>query len=139
MFACIDDTTSGLSVYDEAIREADRHKWIESQKRGRDLGVQALRDWFHNYWKGYCRCRRLEHVEGEQHWQEFGAESFGHLRRTQASNDALLSSIMNRIRSGEENLTIIVWAQGSGQPVERVLEILAVIDVNEARLDPLDV
>ena len=53
MFACIDDTTSGLSVYDEAIREADRHKWIESQKRGRDLGVQALRDWFHNYWKGY--------------------------------------------------------------------------------------
>ena len=35
---------TALSVYEEAVREADRHKWIESQKQGRDLGKVAVRE-----------------------------------------------------------------------------------------------
>lgn len=139
MCADIDEAAPSLSVYEEAIHEADRHKWIESQKRGCDLGVQALRDWVRDYWKGYCRCRRLEHVEGKRQWREFGIESFGHLRRVRIPNDGLFSRILDHIRSGAENLNIITWAHHSGQPVEQVLEILTVVDVNEARLEPLAV
>ncbi len=31
------------------IQEIDRHKWIESQKAGRDLGEDAVFDWVYRY------------------------------------------------------------------------------------------
>ena len=31
------------------IQEIDRHKWIESQKAGRDLGEDAVFDWVFRY------------------------------------------------------------------------------------------
>ena len=31
------------------IREIERHKWIESQKAGRDLGEEAVFDWVMHY------------------------------------------------------------------------------------------
>jgi len=31
------------------IQEIDRHKWIESQKAGRDLGEEAVFDWVMKY------------------------------------------------------------------------------------------
>lgn len=139
MCADIDEAMTCLSVYDEAIREADRHKWIESQKRGHDLGRQAIREWVRVHWNGYCRCRRLEHVEGKRQWREFGDESFGHLRRVHIPHDVLFNRILDRIRAGDENLDIIMWALRTDQPVDRVLEILTVIDVNDARLAPWDV
>jgi hypothetical protein len=30
-------------------REIERHKWIESEKAGRDLGVDAMIDWIVKY------------------------------------------------------------------------------------------
>ncbi len=30
-------------------REIDRHKWIESEKAGRDLGTDAVIDWILKY------------------------------------------------------------------------------------------
>lgn len=30
-------------------REIERHKWIESEKAGRDLGVEAVIDWIMKY------------------------------------------------------------------------------------------
>lgn len=37
--------------------EADRHKWLESEKAGKDLGGKALEEWkrkhsqdFHDHW-----------------------------------------------------------------------------------------
>ena len=65
------------SIYDDALREAQRHKWIESQKQGRDLGEQAIRDWFRKHWRSYCRHRRVEHLRGRQRWAEFDDDAFG--------------------------------------------------------------
>lgn len=33
-----------------ALREADKFKWIESQRAGHDLGEAAIHDWFTTYW-----------------------------------------------------------------------------------------
>lgn len=33
-----------------ALQEADRYKWIESQKAGKDLGEKAIYDWFKQHW-----------------------------------------------------------------------------------------
>ena len=37
------------------LREIDRHKWIESQKAGRDLGEDAVFDWVMNYAEDFRR------------------------------------------------------------------------------------
>lgn len=34
----------------DALDEADRYKWIESQKYGHDMGEKAILDWFKNNW-----------------------------------------------------------------------------------------
>jgi len=124
-----------VSLYEEAHAEALRHKWIESQKHGRDLGESAIRDWYRRYWATYCRCCRVEHVEGNRRWREFGDEDFGHLYSLIVQGDLLTDRILDRIYAGFENLTIINWAMDWGLPMERVLDLLIQVDVNRARLD----
>lgn len=125
------------SIYDEALREAHRHKWIESQKQGRDLGEQAIRDWFRKHWRSYCRHRRIEHLRGRQRWAEFDDDAFGRVDSLDASEDCLVDRVLDRVYAGYENLEIINWAIDWGLPTHRVVEILAQLDVNHARFDPL--
>ncbi len=35
-------------------REIERHKWIESEKAGRDLGSEAVIDWILKYADVFC-------------------------------------------------------------------------------------
>ena len=37
------------SLIQQQIKEMDRHKWIESEKAGCDLGQQAMLDWAENF------------------------------------------------------------------------------------------
>ena len=50
-----------LSIYTDCRAEADRFKWIESEKAGRDLGEGAIKRWVQDHWWGYLRARWLEH------------------------------------------------------------------------------
>lgn len=125
------------SVYSEALAEAEKHKWIESQKHGRDLGDVALKDWFRKHWLPYCRCKRLEHVEGQQRWQEFAAHEFGQVYELILDGDLLLDRILDRMEHGFDNLEIINWAFDWNLPMRRVLELLEMIDINRARLEPI--
>lgn len=42
--------------------EIQRHKWIESEKAGRDLGYEAVRQWISKYaklfWEAACKSGR---------------------------------------------------------------------------------
>jgi len=124
------------SLYAEAVQEAERHKWIESQKHGSDLGEHAIKEWYRVHWPGYCRCKRLEHVCGRRCWAEFEEETFGQLYSLIIEGDLLVDRILDRLDYGEENLEIIIWAFVWGLPVRRVVDILEQIDVNRARLEP---
>lgn len=125
-----------LSLYDEGQREAERHKWIESQKRGVDVGESGLAEWYQRYWFLYCRNRRLEHVCGDRPWREFAVEEFGLIERLLHEKDLLLELILDRARCGKENLDIILWAREWGLPMDRVVAILEQMDLNRGRLDP---
>ena len=125
-----------MSLYAEAVKEAERHKWIESQKHGRDLGEDAIRDWYRNYWNRFCRWRRMEHLQGTRRWREFGDDDFGQLHVLIVTGDLLVDRILDRVYAGHENLNIINWALRWGLPMERVIRILAQLDVNRAHLDP---
>jgi hypothetical protein len=129
--------TQIASIYEEALREAQRHKWIESQKHGRDLGEQAIRDWFRKHWRCYCRHRRLEHVRGRRRWAEFDDEPSSQIDAMITADDILVDRVLDRVYAGYENLDIINWAIDWGLPTNRVVEILARLDVNRARFEPL--
>ena len=109
------------SLYDEARHEAERHKWIESERHGHDLGDYAIRQWYQQHWLKYCRMRRLEHLRGMRRWREFDDQAFGCLYTLIVRGDLLLDRILDRMDSGYENLCIINWAFEWGLNMERVL------------------
>ncbi len=118
------------------MQEAERHKWIESQKHGRDLGDPAIQDWYRRHWHGYCRCKRIEHVLGRRCWREFEEDAFGQLYALIVTGDLLLDRVLDRVDFGDENLDLILWAIEWGLPVRRVVMLLELININRARLEP---
>lgn len=126
-----------LSVRHEGWQEALRHKWIESKLAGYDLGKAALKDWFRRHWLPFCRVKRLEHVEGQQRWEEFAEHEFAQVFEMILDGDLLLDRILDRMEHGRDNLEIINWALDWDMPMPRVLELLEMIDINRARLEPL--
>jgi hypothetical protein len=129
------------SVYVEGEQEALRYKWIESEKAGCDLGEPAIRRWVQNHWWGYLRARWLEHLQGKRFWVELDRGDFGLLLREFHANALLLDRILDRLKAGQENLDIILWAHNWGIGPQPVLQILEALDINSRRLahrfDPL--
>jgi hypothetical protein len=122
------------SVYAEGEQEALRYKWIESEKAGCDLGESAIRRWVKEHWWGYLRARWLEHLQGKRFWVELDRGDFGLLQRRFQDDTLLLDRILDRLKSGQENLDIIVWAQDWHIAMGSVLEILEALDINSRRL-----
>ena len=130
------DAAPAMSLYERAYREAERHKWLESERNGYDVGDGAIRDWYSKQWPRFCRTCQLQHVAGRVRWDQFDPATFGTLHEAIARGDLLADRILDRIDAGWENLTILLWAREWGLPMKAVLTILERIDVNRARLDP---
>jgi hypothetical protein len=124
------------SLHDDSLHEAHRFKWIESQKAGCDLGEQAIRSWVQQHWSGYLRARWIEHLEGVTFWTELGKSDFGLLKRTfeQDQQAVLFDRIIDRLKAGQENLHIILWAIDWRIDMDLVIRILEEIDINGKRL-----
>jgi hypothetical protein len=125
-----------LSVHDQGALEALRHKWIESEKAGRDLGDAAIVGWIRQHWNGFLRARWIEHLQGRAFWIELDHDDFGLLQRWYRDSD-LLDDILARLKRGEENLTIINWAIDEALPMEDVIDILETLDINSRRIECL--
>lgn len=125
-----------LSLHEEGLIEAERHKWIESQKRGADAGESALSEWYQRYWSIYCRRKCLEHLKGSRNWREFASADFGLIERLYLKHGLLLELILDRAFCGMENLDLIQWSLDWGLPGDRLIDILEQLDLNRARLDP---
>ena len=123
-----------LSLYDHYQDEAKKHKWIESEKAGHDLGERAIEEWKNNYWLKWCRARWLEHLEGSIRWKELDPEQFGVLVREYSGNKLLRDRVLDRIREGWENLEILQWAISWGIDIAEVTSILSLLDMNSCRL-----
>lgn len=122
------------SVYDECEKEIQRYKWIESEKAGCDLGEAAIRRWVKEHWWGYLRARWLEHLQGRRFWVELDRGDFGLLLREFHDNTLLLDRILDRLKAGQENLDIIVWALTWNIDPDPVMRILEALDINSRRL-----
>src|SRR4051812_17196887 len=117
-------------------KEAQRYKWIESEKAGRDLGEWAIRCWVRQHWNGFLREKWLEHLEGRTFWIELDHDDFGLLQRS-FQDSSLIGEIVRRLKSGQENLDILNWAIDRALPMAEVLETLETLDINSRRIECL--
>jgi hypothetical protein len=116
---------------EEARQEAERFKWIESERAGRDLGEEAIRQWIARHWSGYVRARVLDHLAGTRLWAELPREEFGILPRAFPESTELVRVIVKQLAAGADNLTVISWAVETSQPMDLVSKILQAIDINQ--------
>lgn len=114
--------------------EAERHKWIESEKAGCDLGLPAIAAWSRHHWPAWLRARWIEHLSGEATWPEWRKADFGLLQTDFHPNRTLVAEIVDQIRAGAENLDILLWAQAEARDETDTIEILARLNINGARL-----
>jgi hypothetical protein len=122
------------SVHDDCVHEENKHKWIESEKAGYDLGESAVRRWVKEHWRGYLRAKWVEHLQGKCFWIELDRGDFGLLQRKFQGQGELLDNILNQLAAGKENLDVLDWAVANGHPTAAVNEILEALDVNSQRL-----
>jgi hypothetical protein len=120
-------------LFEFAWREAQEHKYLESQKAGEDLGIDAIDAWHRQHWTVWLRHRWIEHLLGLVCWEEFELEKFGTLASLQDSYSDVFDSVADRARQGEENLNIVVWAGSSRLALETVIDILDAMDLNKYR------
>ena len=133
-YAFPDRTVPELSVYAESEYEINDFKWIESERVGYDLGESAVKRWVNQHWRGYLRARWLEHLQGTRFWIELDRGDFGLLQRDFSQDRDLLQPILDRLKSGEENLDVICWAENNSICTEPVVRILEALDINSRRL-----
>ncbi len=122
------------SVYTDCVEEADRFRWIQSEKAGYDLGEAAIRQWVREHWNGYLRARWVEHLQGVCYWVELDRGDYGLLQNAFRDRQPLLDQILNWLKGGKENLDVIDWACAQKIEIAPVREILEALDVNSRRL-----
>ena len=126
-----------MSLHRCGEEEAQRYKWIESEKAGRDLGESAIRCWVREHWNGFLRARWLEHLQGRTYWIELDHDDFGLLQR-EFRDSPLINEIIGRLKVGQENLNVVIWAIETGlasDVVDEVLEVLEALDINSRRIE----
>ena len=134
MLAPVARTIARHSLHDRGALEANRYKWIESEKAGRDLGEVAIRNWVRTHWNGFLRAKWMEHLEGRTFWIELDHDDFGLLHR-EFEDVPIIDPILRMLKLGQENLDIILWARASGLDMDEVLEILEILDINSVRIE----
>jgi hypothetical protein len=133
----VPNSPARLSLHDSAAVEAQRYKWIESEKAGRDLGEGAIRDWVRTHWAGFLRQRWIEHLEGRAFWIELDRGDFG-LLGERFRDSEVCGEILRRLRAGGENLDILCWVHDqrhSHWTKREVLQILEALDINDHRIE----
>ena len=128
--------TVRLSVHHYGEVEAQRHKWIESEKAGRDLGEWAIRSWVREHWHGFLRARWLEHLQGRSFWIELDHDDFGLLER-RFQDSRLIEDVLAMLKIGLENLNVLNWAIDNRLNMAEILEILEMLDINSRRIECL--
>jgi hypothetical protein len=118
---------------DDAREEAERFRWIESEKAGYDLGEAAIQRWVAQHWPAFVRGRALEHLSGKRFWLEMRREDFGLLVRTFPGRQELIAEVVARLAAGADNLTVLQWATDAAVPVGDVCDILQLVDINSLR------
>jgi hypothetical protein len=125
-----------LSLFAAGKQEAKKHRWLESEKAGRDLGDAPERQWVKKHWWSFLRYNWINHIQGVCQCSELHPNDFGLLLRRRFQAQHLLQPILDRLKQNQENLDIIQWVLSENILMADVLEILEALDINRVRLSP---
>ena len=129
-------STSAVKVYslhDFVREEAFRHKWIESERAGRDLGHNAINHWREHHWLGTLRACWAEHVEGKRYWKELDLDDFGLLNQVDW-DQPMTERVMRELKNGKENLDLLMWVHCNRER-EAISQMLCQLNINDRRMD----
>jgi hypothetical protein len=84
----------------------------------------------------WLRARLVEHWRGERYWEDLDHGDFGLLQRPWHPDATLVADVVALLACGNENLTVIAWALETRRPLDQVVAILTVLDINGRRLPP---
>lgn len=132
----VPDLSKQMSLFEVSAREAHSHKWLESEKAGRDLGDASIADWYRKYWRIFCRECYIEHLQGETYWIELDTGDFGLLSHNFHHNMTLVGEIVDILKHGGENLDVVNYAIKNNANIDEVLQLLQVLDINARRISP---
>lgn len=121
------------SLFASALDEAERHKYLASERAGCDLGDSAIDDWHQRHWTIFLRHRWIEHLLGNACWEEFEPGRWGRLRHLFAGHPVLLREVVEKVRQGAENLDVLWWARASGRDARTVARMLVELRLNDIR------
>ena len=136
MAFCIETDVRTSSVFQTAFVEACEHRWVESEKCGYDLGETAFFEWYRRFWDSFVRLRHVEHLLGEIFWEEFPETSFAVFRPVLNDRDEFCHEVIDLYRQGWENLDFYTRAYQVDWNIERVFDLLLLINMNDARMTP---
>lgn len=126
------ERTQASSLYDEAIREANRFKWLESERCRHDVGHWAIQEWTRRYWATFLRSKRLEHLYGHCRYVEFEDECFGRLAGE--PHDQTLQFLARRfVEDRWENLNYFCGSIPTPCTSDRLLHWLELFGINQLR------
>ena len=129
----MDETAKPRSLFKYGLVEAERHKYLESEKAGRDLGTAAIDDWHRRHWTLWLRHRWLEHLLGTICWEEFDPALFGRLETDFADRKELLDEVVRRVRRGAENIDVVWWATAEQRDSAAIARMLVLLRLNDIR------
>jgi len=124
-------------LFQEALSEAEQHKYVESENAGHDVGGEAIDDWQRRHWTDWLRHRWVEHLMGLRCWEEFEVWRFGRLRALFPDQEPLLAELADKVRSGAENADILWWAAMTDRDIRLVVSILTEMDTHRIRFTQL--
>lgn len=125
---------TSLNLFEEASKEAYRHKWIESEKSGHDLGDSAIEDWYRHFWNKFVRERWIQHIRGDIYWPELDNNDFALLQNELTDCKPQVDKIIEILEEGGENLDLVQWAIDSNEDMDCIMRVLSRLDLNSHRL-----
>lgn len=105
---CREYSSIPVSVYDQAWQPDHRHKWIESERLGCDLGHAAVKDWSRRHFKCSYRWCHWLHLTGRKWFQEFLASQFNSGMKL---GHQIERQVIHCFWDGQENLAIFLSAR----------------------------
>lgn len=130
------DGTVVYSLTAHALAEMERHRWIESERAGHDLGQETYHDWLRRSWTGWVRACLLQHLSGWRRWTAFSKRHYALFRRGSVERQVptrILRSVADILVRGGENLDVLNWAVEQREELEAVIWLLERIDINAVR------
>lgn len=123
-----------ISILFLALIEARKYRWNKGMEHCKDVGRDAIEEWFKKSFKKWYRLNWTEHLNGKKFHDGFSPEEFNIVAN---ENDkeliAKIIGFLSETGNISENLGIMLWARSVCADMNKVTSFLNKIKINNKR------